>query len=258
MVQEKAAAWGDLNAGSPVRVVGSAAGSSRSTRWLRRIGTWCWRGIGLACLAALFALGIFVGRVYGTFDVYRQSRIGDYLDIPTDWQGGFIITGTVEVHYPDGAMIMVHRPAPSERENRVLMDDFAGGHLSLTCQAGTPDVDSLSITSEYNTMITDSVAFTSGHRQLFVAVKPTGEQIQIMGADLQAVLSFLADTRFPGQITIGAMQRHGQIKPLYAIPTFGVQNTSTRSSILSPTSNDTSEVPQPPSDPFRVMRRFCR
>jgi hypothetical protein len=42
------------------------------------------------------------------------------------------------------------------------------------------------------------------------------------------------------------------------IPIFGMQNPIAEDKFVTPWSNSRSRVAEPPSDPYRVLARFCR
>lgn len=198
------------------------------------------------------SLGFALGRIYGTFDIYRQAGSGDYINIPLPVVRSLFEEGTVYVSYPAGWTIMAAR---RDQTTVTLIARWESASLQITCNKSNPTFANGLLTSNY-TPSGGELELSKGNRKTQIAVSASGTKaLKLEAAAVSSLLSFMVDTPFPDRVVVaGRLPSETKSKPLYDIPTIGVQNVA---ATMTGSGDSWTPVPQPPSDPFRVMKSHC-
>lgn len=203
----------------------------------------------------LVALGFAVGQSYRTIDVYRQSGGGDFIDVPDLTFAGIFDLGMVWIRYPAGWSISADRPRSGYPSTGASLSAEwgGGGRLMLSCQKGRPETGDGLLRSDFNSS-DDVLVLQRRTRKVEIEVSRSGKNSRLGPAAVTSLLKFMVETPFPGQVLVSA--RRGpdhNLTGLYMIPTMGVQNVVATVDF----NGDPQPIPEPPSDPFRVMKRWC-
>ena len=203
----------------------------------------------------LLGVGFVGGRIYGTIDVYQDSRTGDFIDVPNLISQGIFDLGTVFVQYPAGWSITAYRGS-SDYPNQLayLIADWGGARIHLSCTHTKPETTRVSLVSDYN-LPTSSLTLRQGKRQTSFAVNLKDKVFDLDADASNAFITFLAETPFPRHVTVLSQEDVEKATGgRYDIPTMGVQNVS---ATVSANGSPGKSLAEPPSDPFRVMQRWC-
>ena len=204
----------------------------------------------------LVALGFVVGQIYRTIDIYRQSGGGDFIDVPGLTFAGIFDLGTVWINYPAAWSISADRPSSGYPSTGASLSAEwgGGGRLSLRCQKGRPETGNGLLRSDFNPP-DDVLVLQHRTRQIDLRVSRSGRNANLGPDAVASFLKFMVDTPFPGQVTVSARRGPDQkLVGLYEIPTIGIQNVV---ATISRNGEPSQPLPEPPSDPFRVMKRWC-
>ncbi|MHC2086518.1 hypothetical protein [Methylobacterium sp. CM6244] len=206
----------------------------------------------IVSVGLLLAIGFAMGRVYGTIDIYRQSGTGEYINIPFEHLSNMFESGTVYVSYPsDWSIHATRRLNPTV----TLHGNWSGAYIQITCNATDQKHSSGIITSRYNPSSGD-IELLDDERKLLIHITKRDEyNLHLDAVAVSALIKFMAETSFPRKVTVaGQSPPRTGLNPLYRIPTIGIQNPA---GSMSGKGFNKDSIPQPPSDPFKVMRRYC-
>lgn len=200
----------------------------------------------------LISIGFFLGRCYGTFDIYRQASAGDYIDIPPELLPNMFEVGSVSVQYPGDWVVMATRRDPP---TVTLSGSWSAGYLQIACNRRSPDRASGLLNSKFNP-VGDQIELRDGERRSILNVSSSGDKNLILGpVAVNKMIHFMADNTFPSRVIVAdRTSAEAMSTPLYHIPSIGVQNVY---ATMTGSGATTRPVPEPPSDPFKVMKRYC-
>lgn len=195
-------------------------------------------------------IGFILGRWWGVFDIYRQAGAGDYVNIPPELFRDMWKVGSVTVRYPAGWSVTATRRDPPRV---TLHGEWGGGYLQINCSKNYQSHGL--IVSKYNPS-GDKIELRAGERKLNIVVSSGGRNnLNLDAVAVSQFVTFMAESAFPDSVIVAGHASQGaDIKSSYSIPTIGVQNVS---GTMVGSDGVTKPVPQPPSDPFKVMKRYC-
>ena len=207
-------------------------------------------------LAATLMTGFLLIKIFKEIDVYTEALAGDYVVVPYLHFAGLFDIGEVWVRYSGGASIMFSQPSMAmPNPQATLFDDWVSGHLQLICYSGHPEHNEALLVSHLNTSIRNNLFLSSEDRMQAIHVLPDGIRLTLATQAVSQFLDFMAATPFPHPVHVSnADPGKDRTDGLYDIPTNAIQKV--RSSIVQ-NGNKGRALVQPPSEPYRVMRRFC-